>query len=124
MSIQKKSMKAKGPLQQGPRQSRHERRLKWERLIQEWKDSGLSQVAFCKKRDLNQRTFQYQLKKMAGKKLSPSLASPQFMKLEMPVPRSPSSDALEVRLSCGTQLTFTGWSNTMAVLEVIRGLKI
>lgn len=109
-----------------PIQTRAEQKLKWERLIKSWKDSGLSKADFCKSIGLNKRTFDYQVQKAGDKTLMTSDAplsrpSPSFMKLE--IPNRTSVDSLEVQLSCGMQLIFKGLSNTGVILDVIRGLK-
>jgi hypothetical protein len=123
MTIRQKSVQTKAS-----NPSREERRLKWAGLIREWKMSGLSKREFCKNHNINRRTFEYQVAKSLGKPLSevpaPASTPPQFMKVKLPMPQTSvaPNDSLELRLSCGAQLIFNGWSNTKAVLEVIRGL--
>lgn len=57
--------RSQGPKSQ-PRRSRVRRsRAAWQQSIEDWKDSGLSQAAFCERHDLALSTFQLWRRRLA-----------------------------------------------------------
>ena len=104
-------------------QSKHEH---WKSIISAWRDSGLSQSAFCRKNKLNRPRFTYWRAKILGKTnkgYQPSTTRPDTSAF-VPVQTSdnPSEAGLRVNLPNGIILSGINEHNVVLLKAIIHAL--
>jgi hypothetical protein len=104
-----------------------EKREKWSRHIQEWKNSGLTQQAYCNKHGLKSYDFSYWKLKPA-KSVENQAAKSHVATQErsfVPVSIDPVSTpgGLVLHLPCGINLSGITDDNAPVVIHLVEGLK-
>ena len=98
----------------------------WKPIISAWRDSGLSQSAFCRKNDLNLPQFSYWRVKISGKTSEgypPSITRPGASPF-VPVQTAdnPSEAGLRVNLPNGIILSGINEQNVVLLKAIIQAL--
>jgi len=98
----------------------------WKPIINAWRDSGLSQSAFCRKQDLNRPRFTYWRAKILGKTYKgdqPSTTQPDVSAF-VPVQTSnyPGASGLRVSLPNGMILSGIDEHNVALLKSIIQAL--
>lgn len=98
----------------------------WQRLIEEYRQSGLQQKEFCAKHDLSLSTLQFWLYKRS--KRSSGLASkstPAFLPIEVvasPAPLARSGEVVEAALRSGLVVRFVVGTDTRYLAELFAAI--
>lgn len=80
-------------------EAKHER---WRRIFQQWRASGLGVRAFCDRRKIVESQFWWWKRRLAGRVETAQVkAGPDFVPVTIVEPPSPTSAAIDIRLSSG-----------------------
>jgi hypothetical protein len=97
----------------------------WRKQIEDWRNSGLSQQAFCRNRGLSYHKFHYWRKKLTGELVNkPVNKTPSRSSALVPVTyQSPSpTDSLSVHLPNGVCLRGISGDNLLLVERLLESL--
>jgi len=96
----------------------------WRRHVEAWRESGLSQAAYCQQQGLNRKTFSVWTRRVQGDlsldKNAPLELLPIQLESSTPVASTPSSVML--RLAHGAQLELSTAASPRWLAELLRCL--
>jgi hypothetical protein len=98
----------------------------WQKLIEEFRASGLQQKEFCAKHDVSLGTFQFWLYRKAKRSSgSESKSAPTFLPVEVvasPAPLARAGELIEVALRSGAVVRFSTGTDTRYIAELLAAL--
>ena len=93
----------------------HARREFWARHVQAWRDSGLTQVAYCQQHELKPKAFAYWIRRHKQASSPPTL-------VPLAVRGSSVSGELLLQHACGWQLALPAGVDAAWLAGLLRGM--
>jgi len=100
---------------------REERVGFWNRHIEGWRASGLSQRAYCEREAISVSTLQWRLRKSRAVQRP---ITPSFVPVEVAVPERACPDPIEVVLLSGRRLRLTAPRSETELARLVRLLEV
>jgi hypothetical protein len=92
----------------------------WRRILQSWRASGLSVRGFCGRRKIPESQFWWWKRRLAERVEAASVkAGPDFVPVMIVEPPSPTSAAIDIRLTSGHRLRVRAGCDRRLLAEVV-----